>query len=485
MTPVTQSLPERLSVAERTPDESSPAKARHIGLSGKLLLLTVVFVMLAEILIYVPSIANFRKNYLRDRWAAARVATMVLQAAPDGMVPRELELKLLAEVGANTVALKTGENRYLFSAVDKPPVPQRDIDLQQTSSVRLMVDALATLASDGEGSVRVTGQVQNAQDMVELVFPERPLQAAMWQFSANILFLSLVISGFTALLVYLALQWLIVRPVHRLSDNITAFAADPEDAARIITPSGRSDEIGAAEQAIAGMQDTLSRELRNKKHLAALGLAVSKINHDLRNMLATAQLMSDRLVQSNDPLAQRFAPRLIATLDRAIAFCQSTLAYGRAMERDPQRETFAVAELVQEAIDAVMPEPVEGLVVTADVSPGLKLNADREQMFRALSNLVRNAVQALTANAGDAAGRVEIAASRSHGTVIISIADNGPGLPEKSRAHLFEAFSGSARAGGTGLGLAIVAELVRLNRGQIILVDSARGAHFRITVQDA
>ncbi len=84
------------------------------------------------------------------------------------------------------------------------------------------------------------------------------------------------------------------------------------------------------------MQDTLVRELTQKKHLAALGLAVAKINHDLRNMLASAQLLSDRLANVTDPLAQRLAPKLVATLDRAIRFCQATLTYGRATDEAPK-----------------------------------------------------------------------------------------------------------------------------------------------------
>lgn len=277
----------------------------------------------------------------------------------------------------------------------------------------------------------------------------------------------------------MALRWLIVRPVQKLSESVTAFAADPEDAARIIEPTNRGDEIGAAEHALHDMQERLSRELRNKKHLAALGLAVSKINHDLRNMLASAQLMSDRMGQSADPMAQRFAPRLIATLDRAIAFCQSTLAYGRAAERDPQREILSVAALAREAVDSVVPEPLDHLRITILAEGDIQIQADREHMHRILSNLIRNAVQALP-GAEHGVGEIRIAAKRDNGATIIDIIDNGPGVPEKARARLFEAFTGSARAGGTGLGLAIVAELVRLNQGRIELLPTQGGAHFRI-----
>lgn len=465
--------------------DAGGVKSHHaLGLSGRLLFLTVAFVMLAEIFIYAPSVANFRANYLKDRWAVARVATMVLQAAPDGMVPRELELRLLSEIGADTVAMKTGENRTLFTASENPPVPLREHDLRNPSYVRMIYDAFATLFSDGEGRLRVIGAGMANGDFIELVLPEKPLREAMWKFSTNILWLSLIISAITAALVYLSLRWLIVRPVQKLSDNVTAFAADPEDASRIIAPTGRGDEIGAAERAVRDMEERLSRELRNKKHLAALGLAVSKINHDLRNMLASAQLMSDRMGQSADPVAQRFAPRLIATLDRAIAFCQSTLAYGRAAERDPQREILSVASLVREAVDSVVPEPLEHVQIVIAASGDVKMQADREQMHRVLSNLIRNAVQALPPPGDGGKGEIRIAAARDKNAVIIDVIDNGPGVPEKARARMFEAFTGSARAGGTGLGLAIVAELVHMNQGRIELMPSPGGAHFRISFRD-
>ncbi|WP_204334103.1 hypothetical protein, partial [Klebsiella pneumoniae] len=76
---------------------------------------------------------------------------------------------------------------------------------------------------------------------------------------------------------------------------------------------------------------------REKRRLAELGLSVSKINHELRNLLATAQLLGDRLGDGGDPNTRRLAPRLVATLDRAVRFCEATLAYGRATERHPQR----------------------------------------------------------------------------------------------------------------------------------------------------
>src|SRR4029079_9562465 len=106
------------------------------------------------------------------------------------------------------------------------------------------------------------------------------------------------------------------------------FSENPEDASRIIVPSQRRDEIGTAERELAHMQSELTQTLQQKNRLAALGLAVSKISHDLRNMLASAQLISDRLGSLPDLTVQRFAPKLIASLGRAISFCEGTLRFG-------------------------------------------------------------------------------------------------------------------------------------------------------------
>ncbi|MGL4727623.1 MAG: sensor histidine kinase, partial [Bosea sp. (in: a-proteobacteria)] len=305
----------------------------------------------------------------------------------------------------------------------------------------------------------------------------------MLSFSVNILLLSLMISGLTAGLVYLALHRIIVRPVKRLAANVMAFEANPEDPGRIILPSGRSDEIGDAEQALSRMQGTLAGQLRQKQHLAALGLAVAKVSHDLRNMLASAQLLSDRLSETADPMVQRFAPKLIATLDRAIAFLQATLAYGRASETAPQRREVDLRTLAMDSAGIAGAGKDQVAALVNAVPEGFSIKVDPDQMARVLSNLIRNAVQALEL-AGTAQPRVTVTASRLASGVVIDVIDNGPGVPLRAREHLFEAFTGAVRPGGTGLGLAIAAELVALHGGSIALLPSAQGAAFRITLPD-
>jgi signal transduction histidine kinase len=459
-----------------------PPTAVRFGLSARLLTLTVLFVMLAEVLIYVPSIANFRLRFLQDRLASARLAALVLDAAPAGAVPPELERRLVSQVGALTVAMKQGGARRLIAVTDMPPEVHAEIDLRNVRETHLVADAFQTLAAEQPRYLRVVGPGMEGVDFVEIVLDESPLRDAMLDYSVNILLLSLVISAITAVLVYATLHRLIVQPVRRLTTSIMAFEERPE-AAVLIPGRKRTDEIGLAERALGAMQRTLADELRQKKHLADLGLAVSKINHDLRNMLASAQLFSDRLSSISDPTVQRFAPKLITALDRAIAFCQATLAYGRAAEPPPMRRRLPLVPVVEDLRDALGLWDGEGVALINAVPTDLEVDADPEQLSRVLVNLGRNAKQALSLP-GVVAPAVTVSARRRGSVVTIDVADNGPGIPEVQRLRLFKAFQTSGRDGGTGLGLTIAAELVSAHGGRITVLPGEPGAVFRIEIPD-
>jgi signal transduction histidine kinase len=464
-----------------------PPRKPRVGLSGKLLLLTVLFVMVAEILIYVPSVANFRLNWLSDRLAAAHTAALVLDAAPSGMVPESLAKQILNSIGARAVAMKMGNQRRLLAAADMPSEIAQDIDMRQRSFFHSIIDAFETLLTCKPGDVmRVVGAAPMGGDFLEIILNEGPLCKAMWTFSVNILMLSLAISCITAMLLFFALHYLLVRPMWRITENMIAFRADPENPSRIIAESGRQDEIGTAEEELASMQRELASMLHQQSRLAALGLAVSKINHDLRNLLASAQLFSDQLSTSPDPKVQRFAPKLMRALERAIAFCQSTLSYGGAQEAPPERKTIEVEPLIEEVHEALglgLDVPIRWIVA---VERGLTVEADHDQLFRLLVNLARNAMQALeTRGTRDPArDQIRITGRREGSVAVIEVSDTGPGVPEKARTHLFQAFQGSARSGGTGLGLAIAAELVRAHGGEIRLVPGTIGATFSISIPD-
>jgi signal transduction histidine kinase len=473
---------------EETAVRPEEIRTPRFGLSGKLLVLTILFVMIAEVLIYVPSVANFRVVWLKDRLATAYTAALVLDAAPNGVVSDELGKQILDSIGARAVAMKMGTRRRMLAIDDMPPAVAATYDMRNVYAIDAIIDAFATMLNNKKDVMRVVGPAPMGGEYIELVMDEQPLRKAMLRYSADILFLSLVISAITAALVYLALHYMFVRPMRRITANMIAFRADPEDNERAIVPSTRSDEIGIAERELATMQSELASMLHQKSRLAGLGLAVSKINHDLRNLLASAQLFSDRLAKIPDPGVQRFAPKLMHALERAIAFCQSTLSYGRLQEPPPDRRPIPLEPLVDEVHETLglgADAPIRWITA---IERGLIVEADYDQLFRILLNLARNAVQAMDTQAegrtDPGRDQIRITGRREGAVVVIEVSDTGPGFSEKAQAHLFEAFQGSTRTGGTGLGLAIAAELVRAHGGDIRLVEGTIGATLRLTIPD-
>ena len=460
----------------------------RFGLAHRLLVLVLLFIMLAEVAVYIPSIANFRNAWLRDRLSAASTAALVFEAAPAGSVPDELEAAILRSVGAKTIVLKTRDTRRLLAASDMPSRIDESFDLRDPSNWASIVSAYHTLTASRPRVLNLVGEAPLGADHIEITLDEAPLRRDMWRYSINVLLLSLMSSCFVALLAALAIHLMVLRPVRRLTSSITAFGRNPEGAGRVIAPSGRSDEIGIAEDALAVMQRDLLRELTRKKRLAALGLAVAKINHDMRNMLASAQLLSDRLSDMSDPIGRRIAPKLVATLDRAISFCQSTLVYGRAVERAPKPGKLGLHALVSDVVETIAPL-APGVQIDNAVPRDFEISADSEQLFRVLLNLVRNGADALM-GAGAIPGAeplVRIRARNEPGMTLIEVCDNGPGVPPQARATLFQPFSGSTRPGGTGLGLSIAADIVHAHGGEITLVPATAdrclgGATFRIAL---
>jgi signal transduction histidine kinase len=456
-------------------DDKGPVRVPRFGLSGKLLVLTILFIMIVQVLIYVPSVSTFRLNWLNDRLAAARTAALVLYAAPSGMVPDDLARDILNSIGAQAVVMKTGQTRRLLAVTEMPAEIHRNFDLREVDWLDAVRGAYHGLFDSKDTMLQIIGAAPRDGEFLEILIKNEPLQRAMLRFSRNVL-----------ALVYLALHFMFVRPMRRITRNIMAFRADPENPSRTIRVSKRNDEIGVTERELASMQSNLTSMLHQRSRLAALGLAVSKINHDLRNMLASAQLVSDQLSSVRDPRVQRFAPKLVRTLERAIEFCQSTLSYGRAQEAPPDRRMIAVEPLVQEVNETLGLSAESDIGWIVSIERGLEMDADHDHMFRVLLNLTRNAMQALEARAPNNALRdqIRVTGRREGGVVVIEVSDTGPGFPPRAREHLFQAFSGSTRPGGTGLGLAIAAELVRAHGGEIRLVEGTIGATFHLTIPD-
>jgi signal transduction histidine kinase len=447
------------------------------SLSGQLLVLTVMFVMLAEILIYVPSLSNFRDTWIKQRLARAQIATLALEATPDNMLSDGLRDELLENAEAFAVVLYRDAARRLILRDDMPPAIDATYDLRDATSIDLAIDMIESLmASDGR-TVRVIGRPGfEGGDFIEIVFDETPLREAMARYSANILTLSIFISILTATLVFIALNWFLVRPMRRITANMVSFSEKPDDASRMIVPSHRDDEIGVAERELADLQKQVRSTLNQQARLASLGTAISKINHDLRNILANAQLISDRLSGIDDPTVQSLAPRLFSSIDRAINLCTNTLKFGSTEEEAPVRRQVPLLQLTTEAMDAIGLPEKSAVSIRVVISEELEVDADPDHLFRILLNLGRNATQAM-----ETGGELLVSGTSDSEAVTIDIADTGPGISKTAQERLFQPFGGTTSAGGTGLGLAISADLVRAHGGTLELVQTGpAGTLFRI-----
>jgi signal transduction histidine kinase len=435
------------------------------GLSARLLALTVAFVMASEVLIFLPALSRDRLSWFAARVDAARLAVFALEATPDNMVSPDLASKLLAHVGAYGIVVHKS-NMTLMLDTGSPPAIDATYDLRSPGVMTPIADALMTLAKGGGRVLRVLAiSPKDPGEVVELLIDERPLRHELRGFAARVLGLSIFISVMIAALLYVSLRRLLVVPLRRLIASMMAFRDDPEDAARVIVPERRNDELGTAQRGLAAMQETVRQALRQKERLAALGTAVAKINHDLRNILSTARLVSEGLSGSVAPEVRRVTPRLVAAIDRAVALCTRTLTFTGEGAPPPVRRRFALAHLVEELAGLVDRPGEDGFVLANDVAPAAMVEADREQLFRVLQNLALNAAEA-------GARRATVCVRAEVDMLAIEFADDGPGLPPKARDNLFRPFAGSARPGGTGLGLAIAREVLRAHGGDITLGDS-------------
>ena len=457
----------------------SRLRAATGSLPGKLLGLAIVFVLIAEVLIFIPSAANFRSGWLNDRAEAAHLAAIAGEA---GELSEAQVRELLVGVDAVLVSrISDGMNeRVLGGDVDGPIIT---VNLAEMTLMRSIIETCHTFFAPPGRFIRILAEPPTRPgEIISVVAPEAPLKEELYAFSVRIFWLSIFISLVTGGLIYISLLFILVRPMRRLARAMTAFQADPADPARSITASGRGDEIGQAETALAAMQTDVRAALHERERLAALGGAVAKINHDLRNVLTSAQLISDRLAMSPDKRVAAMGARLVRAVDRGIRLCRDTLEYGRSSERKPELARVPLAAALDDAAGDAF-----AAIGAADwdnrVDERVYVTADPDHIHRIFLNLFRNAVQAMEKSDPR---RLSVEAAPCDDGVIVRVADTGPGLPERALEHLFEPFSATTRVGGSGLGLSIARELARAMGGEVELAEtSAEGAVFQVRLKPA
>ena len=443
------------------------------GLSARLLLLTVAFTLAVEALIMGPNLAAFHERWLRDRLQAAELASVGVEALPYSAVEDDTAAELMRIGGVQAVALtEQGVRRLLLQAPNLPRAPEL-IDLRQQNSWARLTDPWRTLFGHPDRSLRVQAKPRyRSGDFIEIVTPAQPLKLELKSFLLNSLLVSLLVSVTAGALLYGGLALLVLRPLRRVTRSMERFAADPESEAE--APSDRHDEIGRVERELSRMQEEVRQSLRSRARLVALGEAVAKINHDLRNMLTSAQMASERLATSADPQVAKALPRLERALSRAAGLSRNVLEYGRSEEPAPQKTRVVLTKALTVAAEDAGLEP-DGVRLVKQLPARFAVEADPDQLYRILVNLMRNARQAIEGDATRPAGRrgeVRVSASAVDNVAVLLVADDGPGIPPRLSESLFEPFVSGRASEGAGLGLAISRELAANHGGALDLVET-------------
>jgi signal transduction histidine kinase len=466
------------------PQPSGPLRRGFLwpgGLSARLLILTSLFVLFGGALVVPPTLAAFEEQWLLDRVRAAELASLATEVAPDVVVSEQLSSDLLEVAGVEWVAIQSdGVRRLVLRGNNMNRTPYL-VDLRDQAAASWLAAPFQTLLG-GEGRmVRVVAEPRfRDAEFIEIVAPDAELRqeltAYLWRLIAVTAFVSAMAGG----LVYLSLNLFLVRPMQRITRGMELFRADPDDPRASVKLSGRRDEIGRAEVELALMQADLRAALNARARLAALGEAVAKINHDLRNMLTSAQIASERLAASADPDVSRALPRLERALDRAVKLASHVLTYGKTQEPAPEVRPVAAAEAVAMAAEEARLSE-EGVRLVSTLSEADQVLADPDQLHRILVNLMRNAREAIEQQTGRTRGTITVTLERAEGESRLRLADDGPGVPARVQEHLFQPFSGSGRADGAGLGLAIARELAQGHGGDLTLAATgADGSIFEL-----
>jgi signal transduction histidine kinase len=459
------------------PDLISPFRDWARSLSSRLFGITLAAILLIEAIIFVPSLGNLRQSWLNERVEAARIAALALDAAPTRMVSEELSQSLLESAAVLGVAEIEDEMRFQLLAPRQPVTgPMRVVDMQDRSMTSAGFGALREFFAPEDEVLLLIAPGSAPGRTIEVLVPQAPMKAGVMAFAWRIAGLSFLIAFIAALVIYVMLRWSVVQPIRRVTMSVEQFSRDPGSWVRRLPPTRRTDEIGRAQNALAGMEEAVAEAFRQRAHLAELGSAVAKINHDLRNSLAAAQLVSDTLARSDDPRVKRAAPRLERALERAIDLATATLDYGKAAPRAPRWQTARLAELVRNAAEEALIGDTVGLEI--QIPEALEVLTDPDHLHRIAANLMRNAAEAMT-SAGTPGATVRV---RLDGGALL-FADNGPGLPERSRENLFRPFAASTKANGSGLGLVIAHELAEALGGDLVLDSTGPdGTVFRLTL---
>lgn len=461
------------SQTPQPPTRERPKERPLTGLSARALVLTVMFVLLAETVLFMPSLGRWLEQELNDRLSDGHLAIRTLEVVPDAMPTGALTDELLAHVDADLVAFRAPGQPKLALFRDPSLRADSSIDLRRTNIFQLSAFAWKLMLDHrADAIVRVVGTSPvDPMAEIELLLGQQRICANLRSYALRIALLSMFIGLVTGFLLYLTLRWLIVRPVVRLTQAVQDFAEHPEVAHVPQAGTKRRDEIGTAFRQLDAMQTTVRAALAQNRRLASLGTGVAKISHDLRNLLTTSLLITERMQASQDERIAKAAPRLSESIERAATLTHTIVQHAREGLPPLSVEPVVLKPFFGGVIDRVRQRwGPEGKVVSLIEDYQTKTaSLDPLQIERVLNNLLDNAFEA-------GADKVDLQAIATAQSLTIIVSDDGAGIPDAAVAHLFDAFKGSTKRGGTGLGLHNSAEIIFAHRGSIELTATGQDA---------
>jgi signal transduction histidine kinase len=448
-------------------------------LAVRLAWLMIIALLVAEACFLVPSMVRRRTDWLDQRITEAQLAAFSVAATRAGMVDQPARDTLLRLIGVEAIFFQQSGQRLTVLAPTAGLPEATTLDLARETTLDALLSTAASLFDDSDRLIAVTSASPlDEGDTVIVVLHQRALHERLALAARRSGTISLIIAVAAGMLLYVALLFLLVRPLRRLTASIAAFRDHPERSVPIeaagFSRHGR-DEISTAARELAAMQQELRAALSRNARLAALGTAMAKVNHDLRGILAPAMLTAERLQMHADPAIQRAGDVLLRSVERAAELTRRTLEFTREAPVVLPRQRVALHPLVAEAAEEAC-AACPALAVANHVASDIEIEADRESLARVLGNLLRNA--------GEAEARcVSVTAAWEGAELVVTVADDGPGLPEAVRAALFRPFVRGGRSGSTGLGLAIVYDLMQAHGGDVALLDSGPGGtQFRLSL---
>jgi len=447
--------------------------------------------MLAELVIFIPSATEFRQDWLNMRAQQAGLLALALTGVPDYEASEILTKQFMEDTDVIMMSAKRdGMSEFMLG--QPPEVSDIDvIDLREKRRLPLFRDAFRAFFGSSEGSLRVlAASPVQGQDALELIIPKDKLQWAMRDYAKRIAYLSLAIALITGLMIYLAMLFMIIRPIEKLVTGLANFREDPEKRRSNLPPSSRKDEIGQLQREFYDMKQGVRASFKQRERLATLGMAVAKINHDLRNVLASASLVSERLERDQEDRIAKMGARLTRTIDRGIKLTSEVLNFSLSGQDEADLAVVRISLLVGEAAGDTLGSFGTGarrISFTNKIPSEMIVTADKDHTYRIFHNLFRNAAQAMAKIPDDEAIRnltVEAIPAGDHISILVK--DTGPGLPDKAKNNLFKAFASASGRGSTGLGLTISQDLAREQGGDIMLESTSdAGTVFAVSLQKA